>query len=187
MPARKKSTLNKRHDTKGDKQQRVDSEKALQPETVLSKPPAKLTGHKVARQTWFDVISLQNETQAAQDGNPIITAYDEKSLIDYCLLVEEEVGLEGELKTIRSERKKLAADVKKMKPTDENVKVWLGRWNVITSLAAMIIKIDARLDGKRKLKVTLARDLYLTPRSRAGVAPPTKEPDKPKSEMEGLL
>ena len=46
---------------------------------------------------------------------------------------------------------------------------------------------DARLDGKRKLLHDLEKSLYLTPRSRAGVEPPTKEPDVPKSEMEGLL
>jgi hypothetical protein len=47
--------------------------------------------------------------------------------------------------------------------------------------------MDARLDGKRKLLHSIAQSLYLTPRSRAGVAPPEKEPEKPKSEMDELL
>jgi hypothetical protein len=47
--------------------------------------------------------------------------------------------------------------------------------------------MDARLDGKRKLIYALAQSLYLTPRSRAGVAPTEKEPDEPGGEIEKYI
>ena len=47
--------------------------------------------------------------------------------------------------------------------------------------------MDARLDGKRKLIFSLAQSLYLTPRSRAGVAPEEKDGEEPQSDMDKLL
>jgi phage terminase small subunit len=47
--------------------------------------------------------------------------------------------------------------------------------------------MDARLDGKRKLLHTLSQSLYLTPRSRAGVAPEQKEPEHDDDPMDKLL
>lgn len=62
--------------------------------------------------------------------------------------------------------------------------------NALTQANALLQRfqgMDARMDGKRKLVFALAQSLYLTPRSRAGVAPTEKEPEEPKSEMEKML
>lgn len=50
-----------------------------------------------------------------------------------------------------------------------------------------IVKLDARVDQKRKLLFSLRQSLYLTPRSRAGaVNTPAEEPEKEDS-LDGLL
>ena len=50
-----------------------------------------------------------------------------------------------------------------------------------------IVKVDARVDRKRALLLQLRQSLYLTPRSRAGVAPAEKAPEEPEDEMTRLL
>jgi len=50
-----------------------------------------------------------------------------------------------------------------------------------------IIKLDARIDQKRKMLLTMRQSLYLTPRARAGVAPKGKEEKPPEDDMSSLL
>jgi hypothetical protein len=74
-----------------------------------------------------------------------------------------------------------------MKPTAAHIKDYLGALFQANALLQRYQGMDARLDGKRKLVFTLAQAMYLTPRSRAGVAPKQKEEEQPKNEMEELL
>jgi hypothetical protein len=50
-----------------------------------------------------------------------------------------------------------------------------------------IVKLDARVDRKRATLHTWAQSLYLTPRARAGAAPPMKPAPVAKDEMEKIL
>ena len=51
-------------------------------------------------------------------------------------------------------------------------------WRIVSDMEKIIIVLDARLDGKGKYLHSLEQSLYLTPRSRAGVAPVQKEKEK---------
>lgn len=183
MPARKPKSLTNRHDTKEDKQAREDAEKAFTPKTSISKtPPSALKGHARGSATWRRLVGLYFET-----AGTIITAFDEDLLIKYCL-AEEELD---ELFKLRSDIKKLWTTHNKMlgemRPTAETIRDYFGALSQANALLQRFQGMDARMDGKRKLVVTMAQSLYLTPRARAGVAPPEKPPEKPKSKMGDLL
>jgi hypothetical protein len=179
MPARKPNALITRNDTKADKRNRAAAESAFTPKTELSmKPPKVLNGHKVAKETWERVVGLYNEIEGK-----IATGFDADVLVKYCLLEEEVVGMarlrDGVLKDYEAQRRV----ANKIKDVGERSKLF----EIVNALLARYQGMDARLDGKRKLLHSLAQSLYLTPRSRAGVEPPTKDDPTPKSEMEGLL
>ena len=179
MPKSKPATLNTRHDTKEEAQARAAAEAALTPKTELSlKPPTVLNGHKVAKETWARVVGLYNEI----DGK-IATAFDEDGLVKYCLLEEEVIEMAIMRDDIKKDWKSNRTKANLLKDPILKAKTF----EIVNALLTRYQGMDARLDGKRKLLHTLAQSLYLTPRSRAGVEPPTKEPDVPKSEMEGLL
>jgi hypothetical protein len=183
MPARKPSNLSTRNDTKADKDRRQRAEQSFTPKTVLSKtPPSALQGHAQARGVWSRLVGLYFETEGT-----IVTAFDADLLIKYCLAEEELI----ELLKLRAEIKKLwdthSKWLAKLKPAPDLLKDY---FNALAQAAALLQRfqgMDARLDNKRKLIVAMAQSLYLTPRSRAGVAPPEKPPEKPKSEMGDLL
>lgn len=183
MPAKKNSSLNRRHDTKKDKASRESAEAALVPTTKLTvKPPESLHGHKPACAVWTRLVSLYDETQGT-----IITAFDEDVLTKYCLAEEELLGLAA----LRVEILKLWETHSKwlahFKPKGDQIKDYLGALGQANALLQRFQGIDARIDGKRKLIFSLAQSLYLTPRSRAGVAPTEKPPEAPKSKMDELL
>lgn len=183
MPARKPKSLTNRHDTKEDRQAREAAESAFMPKTSISKTaPAMLKGHALAAATWRRLVGLYFETEGT-----IITAFDTDLLIKYCLAEEE---LE-ELYKVRRDIMKLWTKHSKKVLTIEPDPDQLGNYyNALAQANALLQRfqgMDARLDGKRKLVVAIAQSLYLTPRSRAGVAPQEKPPEKPKSEMGGLL
>ena len=183
MPKSKPTTLLKRHDTKADRTARVDAESSMEPMTKLTaKAPAELKGHRTAIDVWRRLMGLYLETEGT-----IITSFDADVLVKYCL-AEEELQ---ELAKLRSEIKKMwdahSKMIGRMKPNAESMKDYFNALMQANALLQRFQGMDARMDGKRKLVFALAQSLYLTPRSRAGVAPPNKEPDKPPSEMEGLL
>lgn len=183
MPAKKPISLNRRNDTKEDRESRGNAEISMTPRTELPiKPPDALKGHKLAAATWTRVVGLFHEVEGK-----IATSFDADLLVKYCLLEEEVVELALLRKTIRKEWENELKAAKKIKATDKNLKEWVAMWGIVNALFARFQGMDARLDGKRKLLHTLSQSLYLTPRSRAGVEPPTKESDKPKSEMEKIL
>lgn len=183
MPAKKNSSLNKRHDTKKDKQARESAEAAMAPTTKLTlKPPAALTGHKVASATWTRLLRLYDETKGT-----IITAFDEDVLIKYCLAEEELTELAGLRRVIFQTWNTHLKWLNQFKPKGDQIKDYLGALAQANALLQRFQGIDARIDGKRKLIFSLAQSLYLTPRSRAGVAPTEKPPEAPKSKMDELL
>jgi phage terminase small subunit len=183
MPARKPSTLTTRHDTQADKAARAAGESALVPRTTLTKtPPSALKGHDHASAVWRRLWRLYSQTQGT-----IVTAFDGDLLIKYCLAEEE---LE-ELFELRSQVKGLWTThceiLQAMKPDNETMKDYFNALAQANALLQRFQGLDARLDGKRKLVFSMAQSLYLTPRSRAGVAPPEKEQEDPSDEMQLLL
>ncbi len=183
MPARKPHSLNKRHSTKAEKSARNAAEDALRPTTELTtNPPAELKGKKIASAVWCRLMGLYFETQGR-----IVTAFDADILVKYCIAEEELVELEklrAELKGLWESHSEVLAGIE---PGTENLKDYFGALAQANALLKQFQGMDARLDGKRKMVFALAQSLYLTPRSRAGVAPTEKEPEEPKSKMDKLL
>lgn len=188
MPATKPAALQNSHRTKDQKQKKDDTEAVLKPSTLLScDPPDSLKDLPVASATWTRVISLQNETQTAQDGSPIITAFDERLLEDYCRMIEEAQELGTFRKDLYAALKTLTEQAQKLKIDDNGYEYFLEIWTQVNKLTANFRAIDARIDTKRAHIKKAAESLYLTPRSRAGVTPAEKRPEKPRSEMDKLL
>lgn len=117
----------------------------------------------------------------------IATSFDEDLLVKYCLLEEEALELADMRKTIKKEWEDQLKAAKRFKPNSKEIKEYVKMWEIVNALFQRFQGMDARLDGKRKLLHALSQSLYLTPRSRAGVEPPMKEPEKPKSDMDELL
>lgn len=183
MPARKPRSLNSGHTTKRQNSARDSAEQSVTPQTELTiKPPSELTGHKTAGQVWKRLVSLYFETEGK-----IITAFDGDVLVKYCLAEEELI----ELKKLRSDLMKLwefqLKVLRKFRPTTETIEAYSEALAQANKLMQRFQGMDARLDGKRKMVFAMAQSLYLTPRSRAGVAPTEKEPEQPKDELESLL
>lgn len=180
MPATKPVTLSKRHDTKADREARNKAESLMEPKTALKlTPPAQLHGHKTAALIWKRLVGLFFEAEGT-----IVTAFDADLLVKYCMAEEELIELfelRGEIKKMWDIHVKL---LNKVKPNAENMKEYFNALAQANALLQRFQGMDARLDGKRKLVFALAQSLYLTPRSRAGVAPTEKEPEAPESEIE---
>lgn len=190
MPARKPTSLvdRDRHQAAADREARASAESALTPKTALTdKPPAALTGRKVALATWARTVKLYGEI----DGT-IVTAFDEGILTDYCLLVEQLTELDvlrsDSLKSAEMIRRSLVTLTSKSKKKDAKTLLaeQLAIGEKLEAILDMIVKLDARIDRKRSLIHTVRQSLYLTPRSRAGVSPAERK-EEIKSEMDKLL
>jgi len=153
----------------------------MTPKTELPlKPPRSLNGHKAAKETWTRVVGIYNETEGR-----IATAFDLQLLLSYCLVVEEEEWL---LKLrARVEKVQLSIEKKLARIRTDDLDTLYKVMAQNNALLARLQGLDARLDGKRKLRHTYEQSLYLTPRSRAGVEPPTKEDPTPKSNIEEYM
>ncbi len=183
MPAKKPQSLKNRHDAKDDIEARTESEKALTPTTPLTvDPPAALKGHKVASAEWTKLIQLYQELDAT-----VVTKLDERMLITYCKLIEEELNLEKKVADLDEAQQNMLAKAEKVQQNEKNFKTWVNMWGQVNGLTANFKGMDARLDGKRKHRLSLEQSLYLTPRSRAGVEPEKKKPEKPDDPMEKIL
>jgi hypothetical protein len=183
MPARKPKSLITRHDVAADLADRVRAETALTPQTKLPvRPPASMRGHEPARKHWTRLIGLYAEVDGV-----IATAFDQDLLIKYCLILEECDWLSGIRKQIEKAYTTANKLLTKLKPDPENMEKYYLALSQVNALLTRLQGFDARLDGKRKLALALEQSLYLTPRSRAGVAPPEKEQEPEKTEMEKAL
>jgi len=188
MPARKPLSLSQRHDPPADKAARAAAEATMTPRTALTaRPPADLKGHPHATAVWKRTLTLYGETEAK-----IVTGFDQGILVDYCLLVEQLIELDNlraqSLDSHKIMLKSLKTLTAKLKRKD--AKTALAEQMAITEKLEMVmgqvIKLDGRIDRKRALIHTLRQSLYLTPRSRAGVAPAERE-EEIKDEMSKLL
>jgi phage terminase small subunit len=179
MPARKLQSLNQSHQTKEEKSERESGEAAMTPVTQIDiKPPALLQKHPHAKKTWTRLIGLYFEV----DGT-IVTAFDADLLVKYCLLEEECLWWEARRAALEkniARVDKLLANKEKAKDLD--AKSYLELMSLYNALNARVQGFDARLDAKRALQLKIAQSLYLTPRSRAGVAPTSK----PKENEDGF-
>ena len=183
MPVVKPISLIKRHSTRQERTARADAESAMTPRTRLSAAvPAQLRGRSSAGARWKRLVKLYGEIQGT-----IITAFDYDLLVKYCLLEEEVIELADMRKIIKTEWADKVKQASKMKPTAESMKDYLHMWDIANALFQRFQGMDARLDGKRKLLVTISQSLYLTPRSRAGVAPQEKDPEPEKTGLEEML
>jgi phage terminase small subunit len=183
MPKAKPSSLSRSHNTKAEREARTAAEESMIPKTLLtSKPPAELNGHKVASQVWKRLIKLYDETEGT-----IITSFDSDVLVKYCLAEEELVELSALRRVIFQMWDKHLKILNTINPKADQLKDYFNALAQANALLQRFQGMDARLDGKRKLIYALAQSLYLTPRSRAGVAPTEKEPDEPGGEIEKYI
>jgi hypothetical protein len=184
MPAKKPASLIVRAETKAVRKKRAEGESALRPKELLRlQPPARLTGHPVASALWRRMITMYNSTDAE-----IVTRLDQDMLVDYCLL-EEQSGEMDRLRTaaIKNYFKAQKALDRKTKKDEVDLKLLIKWQDSVNWALGEVVKLDARVDRKRALLHVLRQSLYLTPRSRAGVAPPEKPPEEPKTEMSKLI
>jgi hypothetical protein len=188
MPARKPASLIVQHLTKREREDRSRAESAMMPKTpITARVPESLKGHARASAVWKYTLALYVDMET-----PIVTAFDRDLLVDYCLSIEQLVQIEDmRAQAIRSfeliaENLKAVIAKAKRKDPKQIIAEQLAIAQKMADILDQIMKLDARVDRKRSLIHTLRQSLYLTPRSRAGVAPEMKEEDVA-SEMELLL
>lgn len=172
MPASKPVELHKRHNTKSEIAERKEAEAALHSERGLSLlPPKSIKKDKVAAATWRRLIREYSRLEAE-----LISRLDFDLLIDYCNVMSQIDELDH-MRTssyevwhfLNEQRKKFIEDKKFLEA--------LGLIKDIQKSYDVIIKIDARLDAKRKLAFSIRQSTFMTPRSRSGVKPP-QDPEK---------
>ena len=180
MPAKKPASLNTRNTSKQLRAERIAAESALTPRTGLTKAvPNRLRGaaHAVAAATWKRMIGLYLEVEGG-----LVTAFDENILERYCKMFQECIEQEA----LYVEVKKDYEDIRRKAKVSKGEEV-SKLWETTNKIGTRLQAIDARLDGKRKELHKLEQSLYLTPRSRAGVAPAEKETDSAVDPMDALL
>jgi phage terminase small subunit len=182
MPARKPKSLIVRHETAAEAADRARGEEALQPERPLPvHPPSILRGMKNAETVWRRLIRLYGEI----DGT-IVTRLDMDLLVNYCILADQVMELDGLRRSAMNiyDLMERMRD-KKMQEGDEAAAA-IYATKVINAFEG-VVKIDARVDQKRKTLFSMQQSMYMTPRARAGAAPKSKPPDEPIDPMEALL
>ena len=116
----------------------------------------------------------------------VVSSLDLRLLTDYCLMVEQI----GELDALRAAAYKLYSELEKKQAALAKRKKAMDGDALAGSIgyiADVVIKLDARVDRKRALLLTLAQSLYLTPRARAGYIPPKKPAPVSRDEMDEIL
>jgi len=184
MPAKKPVGLNKRHDLKTDLMQRAAGEAALKPKVgLLLKAPGRLKSCKGAGAKWKRMIAMYRALDAE-----IVNRLDQDLLVDCCILdaqLEEMDQLRAA--AVKNHTKAQATLDRRAAKEDIDPKVLIHWQDSVNWTLDEIVKLDARVDRKRSLLHTLRQSLYMTPRSRAGVSPPEKPPEEPKTEMAKIL
>ncbi|MGA2504214.1 MAG: hypothetical protein ABSG01_09010 [Anaerolineales bacterium] len=185
MPARKSKDLIVRHEIKADRTQRAEHEAALTPRKPLTvKAPAELTG-AISQAVWKETVSLYFTLDAR-----IVSILDKGLLIDYCIASEQLAQIDGLRSTAMDNYNKDQITLNKIynsKKQDIDVKALLLLINSVNGAMDEIIKLDARVDAKRKMILAMRQSLYLTPRARAGAIPNEKPAEKPKSATDLLI
>ena len=185
MPARKPSSLNAMSTTKEELAKRKSAESAMTPKIALNTalpPRLRGRGHVNGAAAWKEVIKIYESTDSV-----LVTAFDKQILLNYCLAIEQAIELEDLRSTIILNWKESEKALKKIKKTADNLKEWTAMQEIVNGFYMRVQGMDARLDGKQKLITSFQQSLYLTPRSRAGVAPAEKEPEGSDDPMDELL
>ncbi len=128
-----------------------------------------------------------------------VDSQDRDLLTAYCLTLEEEQDLmimrTAALEDWRARRddvlmhRRHMVDYKETEGEswDELAKQLVQLVNKVQLAYKTVLDIDARLDRKRSSLREYQQQMYLTPRSRAGVVPERAEEEDPLDEMEKLL
>lgn len=199
MPAKKPLELQSGHDTLDEKNQRFSEENRMKSERNLpSSAPQELKKHPEAKAAWKRLMREFN----AIDGR-IVTAQDRDLVLGLCMSIQEE----AQLVEMRVSAFKLWQELQTAAGGFEDLVEFLGEeeglgrsaekelykealeWvNRVQAAYKTVLDLDSRLDRKRAMIRDYLEKLYLTPRSRAGVAAPVKDtPDKEIDPMEALL
>jgi len=190
MPARKPASLIERHDTADEKAARVASESAMTPKARLPESvPVALSNNPIASREWRRLMRMYNSIDA-----DIVSRLDMGMLQDYCMLLEQMFELDELRKAAvdgwRVAQKILDVIQKRIEDNPEgeiDIKAFAKAQESVNWAYDKIIKVDGRVDRKRALLLQLRQSLYLTPRSRAGVAPAEKPKEEPEDDMTRLL
>jgi len=182
MPARKPVDLHKRHNTKGEVAERKEAEAAVHPDRGFPKTvPAPLKKNKVAGATWRRLMREYDRVEAE-----LASRLDMDLLFDYCHVM----GQIDELDHMRSNSYAVWEFLCKQRlefiANNQFIEA-LSLVDKIQKAYEVIIKVDARVDAKRKLVFSYRQSLFLTPRSRTGVAPSDKKVPPPEDPMEALM
>lgn len=195
MPAKKPADLVVRHETLDEKNQRISAENATKTGRNLpTSAPKELKGHTFARESWRRLMREFDSLKAER-----VDSQDRDLLIAYCLTLEEEQDLlvmrAAALADWKDRREDVLLHRRHMDDYKENED---DTWDVLAKQLVQIVNkvqlayktvldIDARLDRKRSSLREYQQQMYLTPRSRAGVVPERAEGEDPLDEMEKLL
>ena len=194
MPAKKPADLVVRHETLEEKNQRISAEIANKTGRNLpSSAPKELTGHTFARESWRRLMREFESLKAER-----VDSQDRDLLIAYCLTLEEEQDLlvmrSAALADWKDRREDVLMHRKHMADYDREGETWdvlakqlLQIVNKVQLAYKTVLDIDARLDRKRSSLREYQQQMYLTPRSRAGVVPERAEEEDQLDEMEKLL
>ena len=194
MPAKKPADLVVRHETLEEKNQRISAEIANKTGRNLpSSAPKELKGHTFARESWRRLMREFESLKAER-----VDSQDRDLLIAYCLTLEEEQDLlvmrSAALADWKDRREDVLMHRKHMADYDREGETWdvlakqlLQIVNKVQLAYKTVLDIDARLDRKRSSLREYQQQMYLTPRSRAGVVPERAEEEDQPDEMEKLL
>ena len=194
MPAKKPADLVVRHETLEEKNQRISAEIANKTGRNLpSSAPKELKGHTFARESWRRLMREFESLKAER-----VDSQDRDLLIAYCLTLEEEQDLlvmrSAALADWKDRREDVLMHRKHMADYDREGETWdvlakqlLQIVNKVQLAHKTVLDIDARLDRKRSSLREYQQQMYLTPRSRAGVVPERAEEEDQLDEMEKLL
>ena len=194
MPAKKPADLVVRHETLEEKNQRLSAEIANKTGRNLpSSAPKELKGHTFARESWRRLMREFESLKAER-----VDSQDRDLLIAYCLTLEEEQDLlvmrSAALADWKDRREDVLMHRRHMADYDRECETWdvlakqlLQIVNKVQLAYKTVLDIDARLDRKRSSLREYQQQMYLTPRSRAGVVPERAEEEDQLDEMEKLL
>jgi len=182
MPARKPRSLIVRHETAAEQAERAARELSARPDRTLpSSPPAQLKDRLIARAAWRYLMRRFDETEGE-----IVTGFDLHLLTNFCMAIEQLAQLNVMRDTAYEVWLQLAAGHKRLAEAGQVDDAVFMAMKVVDAFDA-VVKLDSRIDRKADLIHKLSQSLYLTPRSRAGVAPAKKEPESPPDELEQLM
>ena len=194
MPAKKPADLVVRHETLEEKNQRISAENATKTgKSLPTSAPKELKGHTFARESWRRLMREFDSLKAER-----VDSQDRDLIIAYCLTLEEEQDLLVMRAAALADWKDRREDVLMHRRHMVDYKTDGETWDVLAKQLVQIVNkvqlayktvldIDARLDRKRSSLLGYQQQMYLTPRSRAGVVPERAEEEDQLDEMEKLL